>query len=114
MKALKRIEAIIKPFALDEIKDAIAHAGAAGMTLCEVSELDELPPKRAFKGAAYTVGFAPQLKLEIIASEDRVNDIVTAIIDVLTSTLRGDGRIIVTDVLEIVRIRTGDWGIAAL
>jgi len=112
---LKKIEAIIKPFKLDEVKEALNEIGIQGITVSEVKGFGrQKGHTELYRGAEYVVDFIPKIKLEIIASDD----IVPKILDTIEKTAKtgriGDGKIFVTPVEEVVRIRTGETGEDAL
>ncbi len=112
---MKKIEAIIKPFKLDEVKEALNEIGIQGITVSEVKGFGrQKGHTELYRGAEYVVDFIPKIKLEIIASDD----IVPKILDTIEKTAKtgriGDGKIFVTPVEEVVRIRTGETGEDAL
>ncbi|MGO9835862.1 MAG: P-II family nitrogen regulator [Polyangiaceae bacterium] len=112
---MKRIEAIIRPAKLDEIKEALSEIGVKGMTTSEVKGFGRTGGRReVYRGSAYVVDFVPKIKIEIVAQDD----LVTAIVDAIEQTAKtgkiGDGKIFVADILEVVRIRTGEHGEGAI
>ena len=108
---MKKIEAIIKPFKLDEVKDALSEVGVQGMTVTEVKGFGRTGGKKeVYRGSAYVVDFVPKVKLEIIAKDDMVQQILTTIAEAAKSGRIGDGKIFVTPVDEVIRIRTGERG----
>ena len=108
---MKKIEAIIKPFKLDEVKDALAEVGVQGMTVTEVKGFGRTGGKKeVYRGSAYVVDFVPKVKLEIIVTDDAVRQVVATITDAARTGRIGDGKIFVTPVDEIIRIRTGETG----
>jgi nitrogen regulatory protein P-II 1 len=108
---VKKIEAIIKPHLFDEVKDALVELGVVGMTVSEV--VDTTRPGKAvtFRGTTSKPGLVPQLKLEIVVPSERL---ASAVIRAIEETAKDSGKIFVTEVLEAIRIRTGDWGEAAI
>ena len=108
---MKKIEAIIKPFKLDEVKDALAEIGVQGMTVTEVKGFGRTGGKKeVYRGSAYVVDFVPKVKLEIIVKEDLVEQVIHAITTAARTGRIGDGKIFVTPVDEVIRIRTGETG----
>ena len=112
---MKKVEAVIKPFKLDEVKEALSGAGVQGITVTEVKGFGrQRGHTELYRGAEYVVDFLPKVKLEIIVRDDQV-DAVTEAIAVAAKTGRiGDGKIFVTEVTDVIRIRTGEAGDAAL
>ena len=112
---MKKVEAVIKPFKLDEVKEALSGAGVQGITVTEVKGFGrQRGHTELYRGAEYVVDFLPKVKLEIIVKDDQV-DAVTEAIAVAAKTGRiGDGKIFVTEVTDVIRIRTGEAGDAAL
>jgi len=112
---VKKVEAIIKPFKLDEVKDALAEVGAAGMTVTEVKGFGRTGGKKeVYRGSAYVVDFVPKVKIEIVVPDDLVGDVIEAIEKAAKTGRIGDGKIFVTPVEEAVRIRTGERGKEAI
>ena len=112
---MKMITAIIKPFKLDDVRDAIAEAGIQGMTVTEVRGFGrQKGHTELYRGAEYVVDFLPKLKLEVAVSDDRVEAVVEAIADSAASGRIGDGKIFVQTLEQAVRIRTGEEGDKAL
>ena len=108
---VKKIEAIIKPFKLDEAKDALTEVGVQGMTVTEVKGFGRTGGKKeVYRGSAYVVDFVPKVKLEIVVADDVVADVIEAIEKAAKTGRIGDGKIFVTPVEEAVRIRTGERG----
>jgi len=109
------ITAIIKPFKLDDVRDAIAEAGIQGMTVTEVRGFGrQKGHTELYRGAEYVVDFLPKLKLEVAVPDDRVDAVVEAIADSAASGRIGDGKIFVHSLEQAVRIRTGEEGDKAL
>jgi nitrogen regulatory protein P-II 1 len=108
---LKKIEAIIKPFKLDEVKDALGEIGIQGLTVTEVKGFGRQKGHTdLYRGAEYVVDFLPKIKLEVVIPEELVNKVVDAIKQSAKTGKIGDGKIFVTPVDEAVRIRTGETG----
>ncbi|MGB9735359.1 MAG: P-II family nitrogen regulator [bacterium] len=108
---LKKIEAIIKPFKLDEVKDALGEIGIQGLTVTEVKGFGRQKGHTdLYRGAEYVVDFLPKIKLEVVVPEELVNKVVDAIKQSAKTGKIGDGKIFVTPVDEAVRIRTGETG----
>jgi len=113
--AMKLIIAIIKPFKLDDVRDAIAEAGIQGMTVTEVRGFGrQKGHTELYRGAEYVVDFLPKLKLEVAVPDDRVDAVVEAIADAAASGRIGDGKIFVQPLERAMRIRTGEEGDEAL
>jgi nitrogen regulatory protein PII len=112
---MKMITAIIKPFKLDDVRDALGDAGVAGMTVSEVKGFGrQKGHTELYRGAEYVVDFLPKLKLEIAVPDDRVERVVEIIRETAASGRIGDGKIFVTEIGRAVRIRTGEEGDQAL
>lgn len=112
---MKKIEAIIKPFRLDEVKNALQEIGVAGMTVSEVKGFGrQKGHTEIYRGAEYVVDFVPKLKMEMTVAADTVPAVVERIITSARTGKIGDGKIFVYDVEEVVRIRTGERGREAL
>ena len=112
---MKKVEAIIKPFKLDEVKDALAEDGISGMTVTEVKGFGRTGGKKeVYRGSAYVVDFVPKVKLEIVVPEAQVNDVLDAIEKSAKTGRIGDGKIFVSSIDEAVRIRTGERGLDAI
>jgi nitrogen regulatory protein P-II 1 len=112
---MKKVEAIIKPFKLDEVKDALAEVGISGMTVTEVKGFGRTGGKKeVYRGSAYVVDFVPKVKLEIVVPEAQVNDVLDAIEKSAKTGRIGDGKIFVSSIDEAVRIRTGERGLDAI
>jgi len=108
---VKLITAVIKPFKLDEVKDALKAAGVAGITVTEVQGFGrQSGHTEVYRGAEYTVDFVPKVKMEILADEAQVDAIVDAIVATARTEKIGDGKIWITDVGAVQRIRTGEMG----
>jgi nitrogen regulatory protein P-II 1 len=112
---VKRIEAIIKPFKLDEVKESLNEVGIQGMTVTEVKGFGRTGGKKeVYRGSAYVVDFVPKVKLEIIVKDDQVHQVIEAITTAARTGRIGDGKIFVTPVEEVIRIRTGEHGADAI
>ncbi len=112
---MKIVTAIIKPFRLDGVKDALEAAGAVGMTITEVQGFGrQKGHTEVYRGKEYTVAFTPKIKVEVIVEDDIVKVVVDAIIGAARTDKIGDGKIWVTDAESVVRIRTGEIGADAL
>ena len=108
---MKKVEAIIKPFKLDEVKESLSEIGVHGMTVTEVEGFGRTGGKKeVYRGSAYVVDFVPKVKLEIIVPEESVRQVVNAIVEAAKTGRIGDGKIFVTPVDEVIRIRTGETG----
>jgi nitrogen regulatory protein P-II 1 len=112
---MKKIEAIIKPFRLDEVKNALQEIGVSGMTVTEVKGFGrQKGHTEIYRGAEYVVDFVPKLKMEMTVAADMVPAVVEKILTSARTGKIGDGKIFVYDVEEVVRIRTGERGREAL
>jgi nitrogen regulatory protein P-II 1 len=106
---MKKIEAIIKPFKLDDVREALAEVGITGMTVSEVKGFGrQKGHTELYRGAEYMVDFLPKVKLEIVVNEDVVDQCVDTIIETAQTGKIGDGKIFITDVERVIRIRTGE------
>ena len=112
---MKKIEAIIKPFKLEEVKDALSQIGIEGMTVSEVKGFGrQKGHTEIYRGSEYKVDFLPKIKIEIVLADASVEGAVGAIVSSARTGKIGDGKIFVSDVEEIVRIRTEEKGAAAI
>ncbi len=112
---MKKIEAIIKPFKLDEVKDALQEIGLQGMTVTEVKGFGrQKGHTELYRGAEYVVDFLPKIKIELIIADDQVETALAAIQNAARTERIGDGKIFVSDVEQVIRIRTGESGSSAL
>lgn len=112
---MKKIDAIIKPFRLEDVKDALHEAGVVGMTVSEVKGFGrQKGHTEIYRGAEYTVDFLPKLKLELVVADHQVATAVAAIIKGAKTGKIGDGKIFVSSVDEVIRIRTEERGEAAV
>lgn len=115
MATMKKVEAIIKPFKLDEVKESLNAAGLRGLTVSEVKGFGrQKGHTELYRGAEYVVDFLPKVKLEIVVSEDQVASVIESIQEAAKTGRIGDGKIFVTPVEEVIRIRTGERGEDAL
>ena len=112
---MKKIEAIIKPFKLDDVKEALNDIGIQGMTISEVKGYGrQKGHKEIYRGAEYVVDFIPKVKIEIVIAAERVEEVTQAICDAANTGKLGDGKIFVTSVEQAIRVRTGENGIDAI
>jgi len=112
---MKKVEAIIKPFKLDAVKDKLHEIGIQGITVTEVKGFGrQKGHTELYRGAEYVVDFLPKIKLEIILPDSQVEDVVNAIIKAAQTGRIGDGKIFITNLEETVRIRTGERGEEAI
>lgn len=106
---MKKIEAIIKPFKLDDVREALAEVGITGMTVSEVKGFGrQKGHTELYRGAEYMVDFLPKVKIEIVVGADVVDKCIDTIIETAQTGKIGDGKIFVTDVERVIRIRTGE------
>ena len=112
---MKKIDAIIKPFKLEDVKEALAAVGVEGMTVTEVKGFGrQKGHTEIYRGSEYTVDFLPKIKLEIVLDDDRVQDSIDAIVKSAKTDKIGDGKVFVSSVEEVTRIRTGETGAEAI
>jgi nitrogen regulatory protein P-II 1 len=112
---MKKVEAIIKPFKLDEVKDALSEVGIQGMTVTEVKGFGRTGGKKeVYRGSAYVVDFVPKVKLEVVVADSQTQSVIDAIEKSAKTGRIGDGKIFVTPVDAAVRIRTGEQGEEAI
>jgi nitrogen regulatory protein P-II 1 len=108
---MKKVEAIIKPFKLDEVKEALQEAGIQGLSVTEVKGFGrQKGHTELYRGAEYVVDFLPKVKVEVVLTDDMVDTAVQAIIAAARTDKIGDGKIFVTPVEQAIRIRTGETG----
>ena len=106
---MKKIEAIIKPFKLEEVKDALAGIEITGMTVNEVKGHGrQQGHSELYRGAEYVVDFLPKIKLEVVVADENVDKVISTIVEAAKTGKIGDGKIFVTNVEKVVRIRTGE------
>ena len=112
---MKKIEAIIKPFKLDDVREALSDIGVSGMTASEVKGFGrQKGHTELYRGAEYVIDFLPKVKVEIVISDDQVDSSIEAITNAARTGKIGDGKIFVSEVARVVRIRTGEEGDAAI
>jgi nitrogen regulatory protein P-II 1 len=112
---MKKIEAIIKPFKLDEVKEALQGIGIQGLSVIEVKGFGrQKGHTELYRGAEYVVDFLPKIKIEVILSDNQTEEAINAIIEAAKTDKIGDGKIFVTNVEQAIRIRTGEIGDDAL
>jgi nitrogen regulatory protein P-II 1 len=112
---MKKIEAIIKPFKLDEVKDALQEVGIRGITVTECKGYGRQKGQtELYRGAEYIVDFLPKTKIEIVVSDDMVEKVVEAIRQAANTDRIGDGKIFIYDIVQVIRIRTNEKGDAAI
>ena len=111
MVFMKKVEAVIKPFKLDEVKDQLNEIGIKGITVSEVKGFGrQKGHTELYRGAEYVVDFLPKIKLEIIVSDSLLDDVINTIMKTAQTGRIGDGKIFVTDLVDAIRIRTGERG----
>ncbi len=112
---MKKVELIIKPFKLEEVKEALSEVGIQGITVSEVKGFGrQKGHKELYRGAEYVVEFLPKVKLETVISDDKVDAVVKAVLKAASTGSIGDGKIFVVPVDEAIRIRTGETGDSAI
>ncbi len=112
---MKKIEAIIKPFKLDEVKDALNAIGIQGMTVTEVKGFGRQKGHvELYRGAEYDISFIPKVKIDVVVADSMVQQVVTTIMEKAKTGKIGDGKIFITAIEDIVRIRTGEHGEPAI
>ena len=112
---MKKIEAVIKPFKLDEVKEALQEMGVQGMTVLEAKGYGRQKGQtELYRGAEYVVDFLPKIKIEVVVADDQLEGALSAIQGAARTGRIGDGKIFVSDVLDVVRIRTGESGPTAV
>jgi nitrogen regulatory protein P-II 1 len=112
---MKKIEAIIKPFKLDDVKEALQELGLQGMTVLEAKGFGRQKGQtELYRGAEYVVDFLPKIKIEVVVADDQLSRAVDAIQAAARTGRIGDGKIFVSEVIEVVRIRTGETGANAI
>jgi nitrogen regulatory protein P-II 1 len=112
---MKKIEAIIKPFKLDEVREALSEIGVSGLTVTEVKGFGrQKGHTELYRGAEYVVDFLPKVKLEVVVADSLLERAMEAIINAARTGKIGDGKLFVTAVEQVVRIRTGESGEAAI
>ena len=112
---MKLIIAIIRPFKLDEVREALGEAGVTGLTVTEVKGFGrQKGHTELYRGAEYVVDFLPKMKIEVAVADDEVERVVEALVNAARTGRIGDGKIFVSDVAAVIRIRTGETGPAAI
>jgi nitrogen regulatory protein P-II 1 len=112
---MKKIEAIIKPYKVDEVKEALQEVGVTGMSVIEAKGFGrQKGHTEIYRGSEYTVDFLPKCKLELVVEDDKVDEVIEAIIKAAKTGKVGDGKIFVSDIQKAIRIRTGDLNEEAL
>ena len=112
---MKKIECIIRPFKLEEVKEALSNVGVRGMTVSEVRGFGRSRGHtELYRGSEYTIEFVPKLKIEIVVAEENVDKVVEAVQQAASTGKIGDGKIFIIPIDETIRIRTGEKGPAAI
>ncbi|MEI6738081.1 MAG: P-II family nitrogen regulator [Pseudomonadota bacterium] len=108
---MKKIEAVIKPFKLDEVREVLTNLGCSGLTVTEVKGFGrQKGHTELYRGAEYTVDFLPKIKVEVVVPDDLVDKVIDAVINAARTGKIGDGKIFVFPVEQVIRIRTGESG----
>lgn len=106
---MKKIEAIIKPFKLEDVKDALSEKGITGMTVSEVKGYGvQKGHSELYRGAEYVVDFLPKIRLELVVTSEQVDEVTAAIVEAAKTGKIGDGKIFISDIDKVIRIRTGE------
>jgi nitrogen regulatory protein PII len=112
---MKKVEAIIRPFKLDEVKEALIELGAKGMTITEVRGYGrQKGHKETYRGSEYRIEFVPKIKIEIVIEKEKLEKVIDAILKTAKTGQIGDGKIFVSDIEDVIRIRTEESGREAL
>ncbi len=112
---MKKLEVVIKPFKLDEVKEALSKINVSGMTVTDVKGFGQQKGHtELYRGAEYQIDFVPKIKMEIVVEDDKVEDVIDAIVFSARTGKIGDGKIFISSVEESVRIRTGERGSSAV
>ena len=112
---MKKIEAIIKPFKLDEVKEALQELGVQGMTVIEAKGYGrQKGHTELYRGAEYVIDFLPKIKIEVVVADDQLQPALDAIVSAARTGRIGDGKIFVSEILDVLRIRTGETGATAV
>ena len=112
---MKKIEAIIKPFKLDDVREALSEVGVSGLTVTEVKGFGrQKGHTELYRGAEYVVDFLPKVKIEVVVADNLVSPVIEAIMSAARTGKIGDGKIFVTKIEEVIRIRTGEQGESAI
>ena len=108
---MKKVDAIVKPFKLDEVKDKLNEIGVQGITVTEVKGFGrQKGHTELYRGAEYVVDFLPKLKMEIVVADDQLKEVINALMKAAKTGQIGDGKIFVSDLEDVIRIRTGERG----
>ncbi|MEM1375313.1 MAG: P-II family nitrogen regulator [Pseudomonadota bacterium] len=108
---MKKVEAVIKPFKLDEVKEALQEVGIQGLSVVEVKGFGrQKGHTELYRGAEYVVDFLPKVKIEVVLSDDQLDAAIEAIVSAAKTDKIGDGKIFVSDIAQAIRIRTGEQG----
>jgi nitrogen regulatory protein P-II 1 len=114
-RAMKKIEAVIKPFKLDEVKEALQELGVQGLTVLEAKGYGrQKGHTELYRGAEYVVDFLPKIKIEVVVEDGQAQGVIDAIVQAARTGRIGDGKIFVSDIAEVIRIRTGETGPSAV
>ena len=112
---MKKIEAIIKPFKLDEVREALSEVGVTGLTVTEVKGFGrQKGHTELYRGAEYVVDFLPKIKIEVVLADDQLPAALEAVINAARTGRIGDGKIFVSEISDVIRIRTGETGASAI
>src|SRR5881392_673045 len=112
---MKKIEAVIKPFKLEEVKDALSEVGIEGMTVIEVKGFGrQKGHTEIYRGSEYTVDFLPKIKIEVVLPDEQADEAVTAIIKAARTGKIGDGKVFISTIDDAIRIRTAEKGVTAI
>ena len=112
---MKKIEAVIKPFKLDEVKEALQELGVQGMTVVEAKGYGrQKGHTELYRGAEYVIDFLPKIKIEVVVADDQLDQALEAIIAAARTGRIGDGKVFVSEIVDVIRIRTGESGAAAI
>ena len=112
---MQLIVAVIKPFKLDDVREALSELGVSGITVTEVKGFGrQKGHTELYRGAEYVVDFLPKMKIEIVVADDQVEAVLEALVNAARTGRIGDGKIFVTDLSDVIRIRTGERGPAAI
>lgn len=112
---MKKIEAIIKPFKLDDVKEALQDVGVQGMTVLEAKGYGrQKGHSELYRGAEYVIDFLPKIKIEVVVEDAQASAAIEAVIGAARTGRIGDGKIFVSDIVDVIRIRTGENGAAAV
>ena len=112
---MKKVEAIIKPFKLEEVKEALSNVGVKGLTVIEVKGFGrQKGHKELYRGAEYEIEFLPKVKLEVVVSDNELESVIEAIVSSARTGRLGDGKVFVSPIEEVIRIRTDERGVEAI